>query len=46
MKYLIVLAAFAATSLLIAADGGGAATYVDHDKASVQFVKGGTIYAP
>lgn len=41
MKYLIALAAFAATVSLIAADG--AATYVDHDKVSALFVKGGSI---
>lgn len=43
MKYLIVLAAFAATALLIAAEGGGAATYVDHDKVTALFAKGGSI---
>lgn len=44
MKYLIAISAFAATALLIAAEGGGAATVVEHDKVSALFAgKGGAI---
>jgi mannose-6-phosphate isomerase-like protein (cupin superfamily) len=43
MKYVAILAALAATVLLLAADGGGPVTYMDHDKVSALFAKGGSI---
>jgi len=44
MKYLIAFAAFAALTLLVAAEAGGPATYVEHDKVSALFAaKGGAI---
>jgi mannose-6-phosphate isomerase-like protein (cupin superfamily) len=44
MKYVIAFAAFAASALLVAAEAGGPATYVAHDKISALFAdKGGAI---
>jgi mannose-6-phosphate isomerase-like protein (cupin superfamily) len=44
MRYVIAFAAFAASALLVAAEAGGPATYVPHDKISALFAdKGGPI---
>ena len=43
MKYIITLAAVATAVLLVAAEGEGPATVVDHDKVAALFEKGGAI---